>query len=75
MLQPYEPCDKCAIHTGFYSDWKSIRQQTADKILAISPTKDIYVTGHSLGAALATTAAIDLKVMGFNVVALYTYGS
>lgn len=37
--------------------------------------KPIFVTGHSLGGALATLASYRLMKMGLNVRGLYTYGS
>ncbi len=35
---------------------------------------NIWVTGHSLGGALAALAAVSLKCQGFNVAGLYTFG-
>lgn len=34
----------------------------------------IWVTGHSLGGALAALAAVSLKCRGFNIAGLYTFG-
>lgn len=37
--------------------------------------KKLYVTGHSLGGAMATICASRLSAQGMNVEGLYTYGS
>ncbi|MBI1860082.1 MAG: hypothetical protein HYR96_04085 [Deltaproteobacteria bacterium] len=37
--------------------------------------KPIWISGHSLGAAIATIAAAKLLKEGFNVAGLYTFGS
>ena len=40
------------------------------------PGKPLYVAGHSMGGALATLCAIDLKfAFGLPDVRVYTYGS
>lgn len=39
-----------------------------------NPTAYIYLTGHSLGAALSVLAALDIKTTFGRVDAVYTYG-
>lgn len=45
------------------------------KLLTIKyPTAKLYITGHSMGAAIATLAAIHLQQDGMPVESLYTFG-
>ena len=63
------------VHAGFKGEldkiWDHIVAYTQMKQ---SEGKHILVTGHSLGAAMATIAASRLKALGMEVT-LYTYGS
>lgn len=69
------------VHRGFYDLYRSLESRLFDHILGMVSTGEIHssteivVAGHSLGGALATLAAYDLKVSGFNVSEVYTYGS
>lgn len=47
------------IHRGFYNAYLSMESQI-DQILAERNTKHLWVTGHSLGGALALVCAYDL---------------
>lgn len=65
------------VHHGFKQSvdnlWESIEQCLAK----YGKKKDIYLTGHSLGAAMATLIAVRCKRLDTmpNPVALFTYGS
>lgn len=51
------------IHTGFRRIADSIINPLAvDAVKQINPTKPCYVSGHSLGAALATVLALDIAL-------------
>lgn len=62
---PYEDVEGAQIHAGFYMGWKKLREETlakvADMIWNYQPKK-ILLTGHSMGGALATLAAIEIKL-------------
>jgi len=64
------------IHAGFYSAYGLV----SERIKAILPEWEhlpLYITGHSLGGALATLATQDLEKSGFKdqIAACYTFGS
>jgi len=65
------------VHAGFKKEvdkiWSQIKKQLEGK--AVSKDRDtIIVTGHSLGAAMATIAISRIVDMGYNAV-LYNFGS
>jgi len=73
---------KGRVHTGFFLAWSSIeesvlkqiarwRTELAEKDEALPP---LYITGHSLGGALATMAAAALSENGVEVTGVYTFG-
>ncbi|KAG8158877.1 hypothetical protein KVR01_011320 [Diaporthe batatas] len=74
------PCDYtsgCAVHSGFKIAWESIRDFTmsfVDAALTEYPDYKLVVTGHSLGGAVGTLAAIEFRNKG-HACDLYTYGS
>lgn len=70
-------CKGCTAHRGFYLSWLSVRSPVTDALKSLStahPTYTIIATGHSLGGALATLAAADLRNTGYTVT-LYTFGA
>lgn len=80
------------VHRGFFVSYISVRSEienvlhskegglSLDKqeldIADYDPSIPFYVTGHSLGAALATVAARELEAQKIHdIAAVYTYGS
>lgn len=56
--------DECMIHAGFLASWCSVDLQVIDaidKIMNRTGMNDIVVAGHSLGGAMASLCALDLK--------------
>lgn len=63
-------------HRGFTDIYSSAREEILSVLGTLSPDKIVYVTGHSLGGALATLCAIDIAAnTAYNAPRLYTYGS
>ncbi len=69
------------MNRNFYGSYKQIAPELLDRVieaLNTHPTASILFTGYSLGGALATFAAVDVKE-NFNLtnreVLLYTFGS
>ena len=60
---PYRRCSNCKVHERFYFSYMSIANQIHNAVSTLRqkyPTKDIVMTGASLGGALATIAAIEI---------------
>ncbi len=47
-------------HTGFTEIYSSCRDRIIDALQWLSPRKQLFITGHSLGGALATLNALDV---------------
>jgi hypothetical protein len=66
-----------AVHSGFYHAYSKLASQL-EKRLAEIPNKPIYLTGHSLGGALALVASAALAgrpEFGDRIAAVYTFGA
>ena len=75
-----------SVHGGFDRGYQSVRDEVRDEVMALLAASEaesprVYFTGHSLGGALATLAALDLAtpLMQAGVqrddVILYTLGA
>lgn len=70
---------RCEVHSGFLAAYESIIGPLSSR-LGGSPVfkyqncKPLFVTGHSLGGALAILAAVELKRQGFAIAQVYTFG-
>ncbi|MCL6457830.1 MAG: lipase family protein [Gorillibacterium sp.] len=66
----------CLTHRGFTDIYASARSGIISALTSLSPDKALYITGHSLGAALATLCAIDIAAnTTFSSPNLFTFGS
>jgi triacylglycerol lipase len=72
---PYaENCGK--VHLGFLKIYASCREELFNGLKEIDRTKKVIITGHSLGAALATIFAIDFaKNSSFENIKLINFAS
>jgi triacylglycerol lipase len=64
------------VHGGFAAELNIVRKDLLDVVHALAtPGEPVWITGHSLGGALAVLAAAVLKFeVGQNIGGLYTYG-
>jgi predicted lipase len=73
----YPGCPFCSVHRGFYyCNQNTLSQALAavQKLFAEHPGAEFIVGGHSLGASVATLAAVSFKLAGYNP-KLYAIGS
>ena len=59
-LLPLSNCADCAVHKGFHEDYFALRPQIVSALNGVDTSGGVYITGHSLGAAMAVLAAFDL---------------
>lgn len=65
---PVDLCKGCRGASGFWRSWTDVRNRIIRQVKVAreeKPEYKIVVTGHSLGGAVATFAAVDLRNMGF----------
>ena len=64
------------VHDGFLETYVTVRKDLLGALGELDPRSRLFVTGHSLGAALATLALPDIAAStSFAGPTLYTYGS
>lgn len=74
----FEDCDKCRVHDGYYLIWQNLRHVAVDALHEIGCTPNgadslLYITGHSLGAALTHLAMFTLENAGYRVAKTYSF--
>lgn len=63
-------------HKGFTDIYYKLRPQVMELLSELDPSLPLYITGHSLGGALATLAALDIATyMPFQGPIVYTFGA
>jgi hypothetical protein len=63
------------VHRGFHDAWQSVEKRVVKQLGEwYKPGCYLWVTGHSLGGALAALAGVSLEYQGFRVAGLYTFG-
>jgi len=68
-------CKYGKIHSGFYEAVKLIVDDVSDTVSSLrTNNQNLWVTGHSLGAALATLGTLFLQDAKLHVNGLYTFG-
>jgi predicted lipase len=70
-------CSGCTAHRGFWNSWVDARDRVTPAVKQASstyPSYQITVVGHSLGGAIASLAAAQLRNSGL-AAALYNFGS
>jgi triacylglycerol lipase len=65
------------VHKGFYDLYNIIRDKIISTLAKLDPdkTKNIIITGHSLGSGIATICLIDLYYEKYNNLLCYVFAS
>jgi pimeloyl-ACP methyl ester carboxylesterase len=68
--------ENCLTHQGFTAIYSSARKGILSALAKLPEHKPLYITGHSLGGALATLCAVDVaENSAFAKPHVFTYGS
>ena len=74
LLVPHVPYPGL-VHQGFAAAVDALWPQLQTAIASLPRTLPVWIAGHSLGGAMATLASVRLAAQGFQVKAVYTFGS
>lgn len=73
----YPGCEGCMVHQGFYDSYLGLAPSILANLDALGgkdKLKYVWVTGHSLGGAMATVTGYELLTAGFPVEKVVTFG-
>jgi hypothetical protein len=73
----YSRCSNCKVHNGFYTGFNTVKATVVSQIQALKALHrdaKIYITGHSLGGALAVISAPDIKDSFGTITEVLTFG-
>ena len=77
LQSPYSLCPLCLVHDGFITGWNERRVVVMESVveaLAVYTNYSLVITGHSIGAAIATLAGAEFRSLNYSA-DVYTYGS
>ena len=69
--------ETAAVHHGFLEDFESIDEKLTEKVryfLSLNPAAKIFITGHSLGGAMAILCALEFSRQKMAVTQVTTFG-
>ena len=72
MFRPV-PFGEAMVHRGFLGAYGSVAADVKNALKNIGPEVPLFITGHSLGGALAKIAGMDLPAA--RISAIYTFGA
>lgn len=72
-LVPFVVPNQGVVHEGFQEVYSHIRKSILNLISGVVD-KQLYIVGHSLGAALAMFAALEIVISTGQVAEVYTFG-
>jgi hypothetical protein len=76
LREPLPGFERVGVHRGFWTAWQAMApaiRTAIDRVTADHPDLGLYITGHSLGGALAQIASAELE--RDTLAACYTFGS
>lgn len=71
-------CNGCQAELGFWTSWTNVRPNVTQHLndtMTANPGYNLVIAGHSLGAAVASLAAADLRGRGYPSATLYAFAS
>ncbi|KAI0548320.1 alpha/beta-hydrolase [Xylaria curta] len=76
--EPEHVCTNCTVHLGFLLSWQIARPTVLPELKRLHkqhPNYPIHVIGHSLGGAVGSLAALEMKaILGWEDIIVTTFG-